>query len=100
MKLLERVSVVARRRGLAANTIEAYSLWIKQFLRFSARRHGTWRHPLELHTQDVEAFLNDMVVRRRLAGASQNQALNALVFLYQQVLEDAIPQDHLAASGK
>jgi hypothetical protein len=41
-----------------------------------------------------------MVVRRRLAGASQNQALNALVFLYQQVLEDAIPQDHLAASGK
>lgn len=95
MKLLEQVSVVGRRRGLAANTIEAYSLWIKQFLRFSARWHGTWRHPLELNTKDVEAFLNDMVVRRRLAGASQNQALNALVFLYQQVLEDAIPQDHL-----
>ncbi len=44
---------------------------------------------------DVEAFLNDLVMRRRLSASWQNQALNALAFLYRHVLEDVIPQDHL-----
>jgi site-specific recombinase XerD len=94
MKLLERLDVVARRRGMADATIEAYSLWVKQFLAFSARRHGAWKPPGELFTEDVEAFFNDLVVERRLAASTQNQALNALVFLYKQVLDD-IPTDHL-----
>lgn len=50
---------------------------------------------MQLGTDDVEAFLNDLVVERRLSASSQNQALNALVFLYRHVLEDAIPSDHL-----
>ena len=94
MRLLERLSVVAKQRGMAESTIECYSLWVKQFLRFSATAHGRWRHPSELGTADVEAFLNDMVTARQLAGSTQNQALNALVSLYKHVL-DAIPQDHL-----
>ena len=56
---------------------------------------GRWEHPAKLGTGDCEAFLNDLVVRRRLSASSQNQALNALVFLYSRVLENAIPQDHL-----
>jgi site-specific recombinase XerD len=95
MKLLEQLEVVARRRGLARNTIEVYRLWLRQFLAFCAHRHGIWKHPTELGTADVEEFLNDLVMRRRLSGSSQNQALNALVFLYKHVLEDAMPQDHL-----
>ncbi len=94
MRLLERLEVVARRRGMADNTIYTYSLWVKQFLTFSASRHGGWKRPEELFTQDVEAFLNHMVVDRRAAGATQNQALNALVFLYKHVL-DNMPTDHL-----
>jgi site-specific recombinase XerD len=34
----------------------------------------------------VESFLTDLAVRRRVAASTQNQALNALVFLYRQVL--------------
>src|SRR3989442_7744685 len=49
----------------------------------------------ETGTGGCEAFLNDLVARRRLSASSQNQALNALVFLYKHVLENAIPQDHL-----
>jgi len=94
MRLLKKLSVVAKQRGMAESTIECYSLWIKQFLRFSATAHGKWVHPSELGTADVEAFLNDMVVTRQLAGSTQNQALNALVFLYKRVL-DAIPENHL-----
>ncbi len=74
MRLLEKLSVVAKQRGMAASTIQCYSLWIKQFLRFSAVAHGGWKHPSKLGTADVEAFLNDMVTARQLAGSTQNQA--------------------------
>ncbi len=94
MKLLEKLSIVAKQRGLAESTIDCYSLWVKQFLRFSAVAHSGWKHPADLRTGDVEAFLNDLVLTRRLAGSTQNQALNALVFLYKHVL-DAIPENHL-----
>ena len=73
MKLLEQLATVARQRRLAANTIDAYSLWVRQFLTFSASRYGTWKYPAELGTGDVEAFLNDIVLRRRLSASSQNQ---------------------------
>jgi integron integrase len=95
LKLLEQVVIVARRRRLAQNTIDVYRLWIRQFLTFSAQRLGEWKPPEQLGTADVEAFLNDLVIRRRLSASAQNQALCALVFLYGQVLADVIPQDHL-----
>jgi site-specific recombinase XerD len=94
MKLLEHFEAVARQRRLADNTIDAYRSWIRQFLRFSAAARGQWTRPEELGTADVEAFLNDLVSQRRLSASSQNQALNALVFLYAQAL-DALPENHL-----
>jgi integron integrase len=95
MKLIEQVQLVARRLRKADATVEAYSAWIRSYLTFTAKRHGVWKPPIELGTADVEAFLNHLVVERRLSASSQNQALNALVFLYKQVLVDVIPQDHL-----
>lgn len=91
MKLLEQLAVVAQRLRLAPNTIDAYRSWVKQFLTFCAAVHGGWKRPEELGTADVEAFLNDLVVRRRLSASAQNQALCALVFLYGKVLQDVIP---------
>jgi site-specific recombinase XerD len=93
--LLEQVKIVARRLRFAPNTIDAYCSWIRKFLAFCAARDGEWKHPRHLATADVEAFLNDLVLRRRLSASAQNQALCALVFLYRRVLEDVIPQDHL-----
>jgi site-specific recombinase XerD len=95
MKLLDQFVVVAMRRRLAPNSIDAYSSWIRQFIAFSKQRLGEWKHPVDLGTGDVEAFLNDLVVARRLSASAQNQALCALVFLYTHVLVDVIPQDHL-----
>jgi integron integrase len=95
MKLLDRLAQVARRRRLADTTIDAYSSWVRSYLAHCADRHGSWVPPEHLHTVDVEAFLNHLVLEKRLSASSQNQALNALVFLYRHVLEHAIPQDHL-----
>ena len=60
---------------------EAYVHWIKRFIYF----HGK-RHPRELGEAEVTAFLNDLATACNVAGGTQNQALSALLFLYQEVL--------------
>ena len=95
MRLFDQLELVGRRLRLSAATVLAYRSWVEQYLRFCSRGRGAWTHPVDLGTEDCEAFLNDLVIRRRLSASSQNQALNALVFLYKHVLENALPQDHL-----
>jgi integron integrase len=95
MKLLERADLVCRRRGMSRKTAQAYCHWIRRFLSFSAAARREWTPPGKLGTADVEAFLNYLVGERHVAASTQNQALNALVFLYRHVLEDAIAPAHL-----
>ncbi len=80
MNLLERVAEVGGRRRLAAVTVRCYSDWIVRFLRFS-RDGERWRPPAELGAADVERFLSDLAVRRRVSASTQNQALNDRVSL-------------------
>ncbi len=94
MKLMQRIETVGRRLRLADASIECYARWIEQFLRF-CRVDGKWRAPTKLGTAEVEAFLTDIAVRRHLSASSQNQALNALMFLYKQVLVDDVSPEHL-----
>jgi site-specific recombinase XerD len=95
MKLLEQFVVVAQRRRLSEHTVECYLTSIREFMTCCAAAHGLWKHPTELGPRDVEAFLNDLVIRRRLSASSQNQALCALAFLYRHVLEGVIPNEPL-----
>jgi hypothetical protein len=46
------------------------------------------RHRREMGAAEVERFLSWLVVERRVAAGTQNQALAALLFLYRQVLDD------------
>jgi integron integrase len=55
--------------------------WIRRFILF----HGK-RHPREMGTSEICAFLSELAVRGNIAASTQNQALNALVFLYRHVL--------------
>src|SRR4051794_15280178 len=95
MKLLERVDLVCRRRGMSRRTADVYGQWIGRFLSHCAAVHGRWVPPAQLGTPDVEAFLNHLVGDRRLSASSQNQALNALVFLYKHVLDADSAPGHL-----
>jgi integron integrase len=94
MKLLQRVADVGARRRLARGTVACYSDWIVKFLRFS-RDGARWRRPEELAAAEVERFLTHLAVRRRVSASTQNQALNAIVFLYKHVLGDELGADHL-----
>jgi integron integrase len=80
-RLLEQVHEAIRRRHYSRRTEEAYVHWIKRFIWFSGKRH-----PRELGEAEVTAFLNHLAADRKVAGATQNQALSALLFLYRAVL--------------
>jgi integron integrase len=94
MRLMERFADTAARRHLARATIECYSRWVREFLTFS-RQEGRWRPPAELRGEDVSAFLTYLAVERRCARSTQTQAMNAIVFLYRDVLGDELGPDHL-----
>ena len=86
MKLLDRVDRVCRVKRYSPRTAAAYGHWVVRFLKSVRCREGRWVRPEELGAADVEWFLTGLAVRRRVSASSQNQALNALVFLYQRVL--------------
>lgn len=84
-KLLDRVRQTCRRRQYSLHTERAYVQWIKRFVHF----HDT-THPHQLDAEDVRAFLNHLAADRNVAASTQNQALNALSFLYKAVLRDPL----------
>jgi len=80
-KLLGEMRDLIRRKHYSIRTEQAYLEWAKRYILF----HGK-RHPQEMGEVQIVAFLNDLAVKRNVAASTQNQALNALVFLYRQVL--------------
>lgn len=81
LKARERLIIEVRRRGYALRTEQAYLDWVERFSRF----HGG-REPSTLGAAEVKRFLEHLAVERNVAVNTQNQALNALVFLFEQVL--------------
>ncbi|MGH8570055.1 MAG: integron integrase, partial [Gammaproteobacteria bacterium] len=74
----------------------AYIGWIKRYVRFHRMRH-----PGEMGASEVGVFLSALVVRHNVSAATQMQALNALVFLYREVLGKELGRlDDLAPSRK
>ena len=47
---------------------------------------GVWRHPKEMGAAEVRGFLTHLAAERNVAASTQNQAVNALVFLYREVI--------------
>ncbi|HXA34973.1 MAG TPA: phage integrase N-terminal SAM-like domain-containing protein [Steroidobacteraceae bacterium] len=75
-----------RTRHLALRTEQAYLQWMRRFVKYHDRRH-----PRELGPPEVEAFLTHLAVEAKVAASTQNQALQALLFLYRQVLGIELP---------
>ena len=81
-KLLDQVREVMRYHHYGLRTEEAYTYWMKQFILFHHKRH-----PKDMGKEEIEAFLSHLAVHKKVAASTQNQAFNALLFLYKQVLD-------------
>jgi integron integrase len=75
-----------RTRHLALRTEHAYLQWLRRYVAFHARRH-----PREVGPGGVAKFLTHLAVERKVGAATQNQALQALLFLYRHVLGIELP---------
>jgi integron integrase len=75
-----------RTRHLALRTEQVYLQWLRRYVAFHHRRH-----PRQLGAPEVEQFLTHLAVHRKVSAATQNQALQAILFLYRHVLEIQLP---------
>jgi integrase len=85
-RLLDRVRDAIRARHYSRRTEKAYVGWIKRYIFFHAKRH-----PVDMGAPEIARFLTSLAVDGRVAASTQNQALNALLFLYRVVLKVDLP---------
>lgn len=85
-RLMDQVRETLRFYHYAYNTEKSYVEWILKFIRF----HGK-KHPREMGKLEIERFLSHLAVNRNVAASTQNQAFNAIMFLYKKVLD--MPMD-------
>lgn len=85
-KLLDVVREKMRTRHMAYRTEQTYLQWIRRYIAFHKRRH-----PRELGGPEVEQFLTYLAVDRKVSASTQSQALQAVLFLYRQVLAVDLP---------
>ncbi|NQZ30236.1 MAG: integron integrase [Oceanospirillaceae bacterium] len=69
-------------RNFAMKTVETYLYWIKFFINYNQKTH-----PAQLTEANVEAFLTFLIVERNVAASTQAVALNAVVFLYREIIK-------------
>jgi len=81
-KLLDRVRDAIRVKHYSIRTEQAYVNWVRRFILFHDKRH-----PKDMGADEIEEYLTYLAVDRNVAASTQNQALSALLFLYQNVLK-------------
>jgi len=80
--LIQRYREELQARHYARRTVATDEQWLRRFLRFHQRRH-----PREMGSAEVNAFLTHLAVEGQVSASTQNQALSALLFLYRELLE-------------
>ena len=82
---LKSISRTMRLRGYALKTEKSYLHWIRYFIRFHNRQH-----PKEMGREEVIAFLDHLANDRHVAIATQQIALNSIMFMYNKILDQPI----------
>ena len=81
MKLLDQVRNVIRKKHYSIRTEQAYVDWVRRYILFHKKHH-----PKDMGEKEISQFISHLATDRRVASSTQNQALNAIVFLYKRVL--------------
>ncbi len=84
-KLLEQVRTELRVNHYSKKTEEAYLGWIKRFILFHNKRH-----PNEMGKEEIQKFINHLSVEQNVSSSTQNQALQAILYLYKNVLKKEV----------
>ncbi len=96
-KLLDEVRQVMRRRHYSIHTERTYCDWIRRYVAF---HRMTGREDLSGGAAKIEAFLTDLAINGNVTPSTQNQAMNALVFLYKRVLNVPLDEEIQAVRSR
>jgi integron integrase len=91
-KLLDLVREQIRLKHYSMKTEQTYIGWIKRYIFFHQKKH-----PIDMGKTEIEAFLTYLAVERKVSATTQNQAFNALLFLYTQVLGIPLKDQNIQA---
>lgn len=80
-KLLDQACGIMRRKHMALSTERSYLSWMRQYILFHNKQH-----PKDMGEREIEQFLTSLALDRNVAASTQNQAFNAILFLYREVL--------------
>ncbi len=84
-KLLEQLRTSIRVKHYSLSTEKAYVTWAKRFILFNNKTH-----PKDMGEEEIRNFLNYLAVKKHVSASIQNQALNAILFLYKEVIKKDI----------
>jgi integron integrase len=84
-KLLDLVRDEIRYRHYSIRTEQAYVQWIKRFIIFHNKKH-----PAQMGAKEIKEYLTYLAVKQSVSSSTQNQALNAIIFLYKDVLKQNV----------
>ncbi len=85
-RLLDQMRERIRVKHYSIRTEETYLHWVKRYILFHKKRH-----PAEMGTPEVEAFLSHLAITANVSASTQNLALSSILFLYKEVLEVDLP---------
>lgn len=94
-QLINRFHYLIRLKHYSIKTEKTYLHWIMRYLAF----HDNC-DPKDLTSQEIEAFLSHLAVNLKVSASTQNQAFNALLFLYREVLKKELGESINAIRAK
>jgi integrase len=89
-KLLDIYRDQIRIKQYSPRTEETYIHWVREYILFHNKRH-----PREMAVPEINQFITHLVVERKASGSTQNQAINAILFLYRNVLKIELDENAL-----
>ncbi|MEZ5472737.1 MAG: integron integrase [Marinicella sp.] len=92
MKLLDQVRVKIKFLRYSDETAKIYVYWIRQFILFHQKKH-----PVDMGKIEIEQFLTYLATHRKVSAITQNQAFNAILFLYHKVLGISLENQNINA---
>ena len=85
-KLLDQARNAMRLKHYSFRTEQTYVHWITRFILFNKKPDGTVPHPRDIGAPKVETYLTHLATVDHVAASTQNVAMQAILFLYHQVL--------------
>ncbi len=92
MKLLDQVRTKIKFLHYSDGTEKNYIYWIRQYILFHQKKH-----PKDMGKLEIEQYLSYLATHRKVSATTQNQAFNALLFLYNQVLQISLKDENINA---